>query len=72
MHVAFLPLPLLGTVDISTVGIFTISNSLVAGSFFVRHMKSIYFLSSPLRVYGPMRSTHNALLGVVMTSFGGT
>ncbi len=27
---------------------------------------------SPLRVYGPMRSTHNASRGVVMTSFGGT
>ncbi len=51
MHVAFLPLPLLGTVDISTVGIFTNSNSLVAGAFFGRHMKSILVPSLPLRVY---------------------
>jgi hypothetical protein len=43
MHVAFSPLPLLGTVEISIVGIFTISNSLVAGLFFVRDMKSILF-----------------------------
>ncbi len=38
----------------------------------VRHMKSILVLSLPIRVYGPMRSTNNALQGVVMTSFGGT
>ncbi len=61
MHVAYLHLPLLGMVEISTVGIFTILNTLVAESFFVRHMKSILVPSLPLRVYGLMRSTHNAL-----------
>ncbi len=61
MHVALLPLPLLGRVDISTVGTFTIFNPLVAGLFFVRHMKSILVLSFPLRVCGPMRLTPNAL-----------
>ena len=50
----------------------TISNQLVAGSIIVRHIKSILEPSLLLRVYGPMRSTHNAPQGVVMTSFGGT
>jgi hypothetical protein len=54
VHVAFLALPLLRTVEISTVGIFTISKPLVAGSMIVRHMKSIFVPSLPLRVYGPM------------------
>ena len=49
-----------------------ISNQLVAGSIIVRHIKSILEPSLPLRVYGPMRSTHNASQGVVMTSFCGT
>ncbi len=47
----------------------TISNQLVAGSIIVRHIKSILEPSLPLRVYEPMRSTHNASQGVVMTSF---
>jgi hypothetical protein len=56
----FLLLSQLGTDEISTVGIFTNLNPLVAGLFFVRHMKSILVPSLPLRVYGPMRSTYNA------------
>ena len=41
-------------------------------SIIVRHIKSIREPSLPLRVYVPIRSTHNTLQGVVMTSFGGT
>ena len=61
VHVDILPLPLLGTVEISTIGISTSLNPIVAGLFFVRPMKSILAPSLPLRVYGLMRSTHNAL-----------
>ena len=46
------------------------SNQLEAGSTIVRHIKSISVLSLPLRVYGPMRSTHNASQGFVMTNLG--
>ncbi len=69
LHVTFL---VLGAVNLVTVGSSTISNQLVAGSVIVRHMKSTLEPSLPLRVYGLMWSTHNALQGVVMTSFGGT
>jgi hypothetical protein len=55
-----------------TVGSSTISNQLIAGVIVVRHMKSILDLLLPLRVYCPMRSAHNALPEIVMTSFGGT
>ncbi len=65
-------LPLVGTVDLVTVDNSTISNQLVPGSIIVRHMQSILEPSLPLRVWGSMRSTHNALQGVVMTSFGDT
>ena len=51
------------------VGNTAISNQLVAGSMIVTHIKSISVLSLPLRVYGPMRSTHK---GVVMASFAGS
>jgi hypothetical protein len=61
MHVAFLPLPVLGAVNLATVGGSTISTKYVAGSIIVRHMWSIHVPSLPLRVYDPMRSTHNAL-----------
>jgi hypothetical protein len=44
-----------------------ILNRLVAGSIIVRHMKSILLTPLPLRVYGPMRSAHNACKEVVMT-----
>ncbi len=47
----------------------TISNQLVAGLIIMMHIKSITVLSLPLRVYGSMRSTHNASQGVVMASF---
>jgi hypothetical protein len=72
MYFAFLPLPILGSVDFVAVGSFVISNQLVAGSIIVRHMKLILVLSLPLRVYFLMRSTHNPLQGVVMTSFDST
>ncbi len=39
MYVAFLPLPLLGTVNDVTVGSFIVLNQLVAGSIMVRHVK---------------------------------
>ena len=45
------------------IGNSTISNQLVAGSIIMMHIKSITVLSLPLRVYGPMRSTHNAPMG---------
>ena len=50
----------------------SISKQLVAGSIIVRHINLILEPSFLLRVYGPMRSTHNASQGVIMTSFGGT
>jgi hypothetical protein len=43
MYVALLPLPLLGTVQISTVGIFTISNPLVVGVPVERFPTNIIF-----------------------------
>ncbi len=61
-----------GTVNLVTVSSSTISIQLVAGSVIVRNMKSILVHTSPLRMYGPMRSTHHALQQVVMTSSGGT
>ena len=67
LFVALLPL-----VSLWSFGSSTISNQLVAGSIIVRHIKSILEPSLPLRVYKPMRSTHNASQGVVMTSFYGT
>ncbi len=69
MYFAFLPLPVLRTVNDVTVGSFIVSNQLVAGSIMVRHMISIIVLSLPLRVYCLMRSTPNACRGVVMNSF---
>ena len=54
------------------IGNSTISNQLVAGSIIVTHIKSITVLSLPLRVYGPMRSTHSASQGLVMASFAGS
>ena len=73
LHIAFLPLPNeLGKVALSTDGSSTISNQLVTGLIIARLMRSILDPSLPVRVYGPIRLTHNAFLGVVMTSFGGT
>ncbi len=63
---------MVGTVNLVTVGSSTISNQLVAGLIIVRHMKSILEQSLPLRVQGPMKSTHNALHKAFMTSFSGT
>ncbi len=68
----FLFVTLLPLVSLWSFGSSTISNQLVAGSIIVRHIKSILEPSLPLRVYKPMRSTHNASQGVVMTSFYGT
>ncbi len=42
----------------STTGSSAISNQLKAGSIMVRAIKSICKLSLPLRVHGPMKSTH--------------
>ncbi len=57
----------------SITGNSTISNQLDAGSIIVRHMKSICEPSLPLRVYGPIRSTHDASQGVVtITSLVGS
>ena len=68
----FLFVTLLPLVSLWSFGSSTISNQLVAGSIIVRHIKSILEPSLPLRVYGPIRSTHNAAQGVVMASLGGT
>ena len=54
-----------------TTGSSTISNQLEAGSIMVRAMKSICKPSLPLRVYGPMRSTHKASQGILITVFAG-
>jgi hypothetical protein len=69
MYVAFLPLPILGTVNLLTSGSSNILNQLDAGSIMLMHMKLILVLSLPLRVYVFMRSTHNAHQGVIMTNF---
>ncbi len=55
-----------------TVSRFIVLNQLIAGPIMVRHMKLILVLSLPLRVYYFMRCTHNALWGVIMTSFDST
>jgi hypothetical protein len=55
-----------------TVGSYTVSNQLIAGSIMVRHMKLILVLSLPLRVYYLMRCIHNTLQGVIMNSFDST
>jgi hypothetical protein len=55
----------------STKGSSAISNQLEARLIMVRAIKSICKLSLPLRVYGPMRSTHKHSQGFVMTVFGG-
>ncbi len=68
----YLPLPLLGTVNFVTVGNHIVSNQLIAGSIMVRHMILILVLSLLLRVYYLMRSTHNAVWGVIMNSFDST
>ncbi len=49
----------------STRGNSAILNQLEAGSIMVRAIKSICKLSLPLRVYGPMRSTHKHYQGIV-------
>jgi hypothetical protein len=61
MHVAFLPLSILGTVNFVTVDSCIILNQVVVGSIMVRHMTFILVLSLPLRVYCLMRSTPNIL-----------
>jgi hypothetical protein len=63
-----LPLPVLGQSIFVTVGIFIRSKKIVARSIIVRHMKLILALSLSLRAYCPMMSTHNTLIGVIMTS----
>jgi hypothetical protein len=69
MYVAFLPLPILGTVNFVTSGSCNISNQLVARSVMVSHMKLILVLSLPLRVhYCLMSSKHNILQKFIMTS----
>jgi hypothetical protein len=56
----------------STTGSSAISNQLEAGSIIDRAIKSICKLSLPLRVNGPMSSTHKHSQGFVMTVFGGS
>jgi hypothetical protein len=55
-----------------TVSSFIMLDQLVAGSIMVRHMKLILVLFLPLSVYYLMRCTHNALWGVIMTSYDST
>ncbi len=47
LHVTFLPLPMVGTVNLVTVGSSIILNQLIAGSIIVRHMKSMLVPSLP-------------------------
>ncbi len=54
-----------------TTGSSTISNQLEVGLIMVRAIKSICKLSLPLRVHGPMRSTHKHSQGFVITVLGG-
>ncbi len=54
-----------------TMGSSAISNQLEARLIMVRAIKSICKLSLPLRVYGPMRSTHKHSQGFVVTVFSG-
>ncbi len=54
-----------------TRGNFTILNQLDAGFIMVRAMKTMTEPSLPLRVYGPTRSTHNILHGVIIAVLGG-
>jgi hypothetical protein len=68
----FYPCPYCGQSIFVTVGSLILLSQLVAGSIMVRHMKLKLALSLPLRVYCLMRSTHNALQGVIMTSFDNT
>jgi hypothetical protein len=51
MHVDFLLLSILGTVNFVTVGSCIILNQVIVGSNMVRHMKLILVLFSFLRVY---------------------
>ncbi len=55
----------------STMGNSAILNQLDEGLIMVRAIKSICKLSLPLRVYGPIRSTHKHSHGFVMTVLGG-
>ncbi len=56
----------------STTGNSTILNQLEAGLIMVKAIKTICKLSLPLRVYGPMRSTHSKhSQGIVYTVIGG-
>jgi hypothetical protein len=65
-----LPLPVIVS-SLRTKGSSTTSNQLVVGSIIVRAIKSMIMPSLPLRVYGPIRSTHNALHGTVITVLDG-
>ena len=56
----------------STTGSSTILNQLEAGSIIVRHMKSISVPSLPRSVYGPIKSTHTASQGVIVTILVGS
>ena len=56
----------------SATGNSTILNQNAAGSIIVRHIKSMSVQSLPCRVYGPIRSTHTASHGVVMTNLVGS
>ncbi len=55
----------------SASGSSTISNQLEARSIMVSAMKSIAEPSLPLRVYGPIRLTHSASHGVLITILDG-
>ncbi len=54
-----------------TKGSSTTSNQLLAGSIIVRAIKSMIVPSLPLRMSGPIRSTHNALHGTVIMVLDG-
>jgi hypothetical protein len=56
----------------STTSSSAISNQLEAGSIIVRHMKSISVPSLPRSMYGPIKSTHTASQGVIVTILVGS
>ncbi len=68
----FYPCPCWGQSIFVTVGSFTVSNQLIAGLIMVRLKKLILVLYLPLKVYYLVMCTHNALWGVITTSFDST
>jgi hypothetical protein len=65
------PFVSMGLITSVVTGSSTTSNQAEAGSIIVRHIKANSVPNVLLRVYGPLRSTHNASQGFVMTAWQG-